>query len=281
MRKDSFADAPDNIARLVHDLVDSGFYFTGRRDEVECFWCGGQLDDWNSYDVPVVEHCKWMPGCGYTISLYGHDFIKTTRAGFDPATTASYRSENVDFLNDDADETVDDVRDTIVTIDGVVASIGAASNVISSAYEIAASLGVPPEVLADVDRVVGDTDDAVLVIDVYLKLREGKTVAELRDFYAAADENIVPIIFDSTHHVNVVEVVSRVNAEGDARVGDIETDASLVVAMMCKFCDADVIMDVVTLPCGHLVCCYKCRPKIKKCYTCDKRLTGTCRVFYG
>lgn len=285
MRRGSFKDAPDNIACIAQDLIDAGFYFTGQRDEVECFWCGGRLDDWNSNDVPVIEHCKWMPGCGYIISLHGHDFIKTSRAGFNPDTTASYLSENVDFLNDDnavADETVDDARDTIVAIDAIDASIDAASyeTIVFDAYEIAARLGVPPEVLVKVGRVVGDTDDVVLIIDVYLKLLEGKTVDELLDVYAACDSaTTVQTLFDPAHRVNVSEIVSRVNR--DAGASDIETDVSLVAALTCKFCDANAIVDVVALPCGHLVCCLDCRPSVKKCHTCDKRLAGTCRVFYG
>ncbi len=47
---------------------------------------------------------------------------------------------------------------------------------------------------------------------------------------------------------------------------------------MCKICmDNDV--NIVFLPCGHLVSCQECAPNIKKCAVCRKLIRGTVKTY--
>lgn len=47
------------------DLSAAGFVFTGKRDTVQCFSCGGCLGDWEEGDNPWKEHAKWFPKCEF------------------------------------------------------------------------------------------------------------------------------------------------------------------------------------------------------------------------
>ncbi|XP_072005020.1 baculoviral IAP repeat-containing protein 1-like [Engystomops pustulosus] len=49
---------PDVLAR-------AGFFFTGTRDHVHCFSCGGCLGNWEENDDPWKEHAKWFPECQF------------------------------------------------------------------------------------------------------------------------------------------------------------------------------------------------------------------------
>ncbi|EPY80890.1 baculoviral IAP repeat-containing protein 1 [Camelus ferus] len=42
-------------------LSAAGFVFTGKRDTVRCFSCGGCLGNWEEDDDPWKEHAKWFP----------------------------------------------------------------------------------------------------------------------------------------------------------------------------------------------------------------------------
>ncbi|KAM9330965.1 baculoviral IAP repeat-containing protein 1a-like [Gastrophryne carolinensis] len=46
-------------------LAHAGFFFTGTRDTVQCFSCGGCLMDWEENDDPWKEHAKWFPESSY------------------------------------------------------------------------------------------------------------------------------------------------------------------------------------------------------------------------
>ena len=44
-------------------LALCGFYYTGYRDCVQCFWCGLKLYQWLPTDDPWEEHRKYYPSC--------------------------------------------------------------------------------------------------------------------------------------------------------------------------------------------------------------------------
>ncbi|XP_019785457.1 baculoviral IAP repeat-containing protein 1 isoform X4 [Tursiops truncatus] len=47
------------------ELSAAGFVFTGKRDTVQCFSCGGCLGNWEDDDDPWKEHAKWFPKCEF------------------------------------------------------------------------------------------------------------------------------------------------------------------------------------------------------------------------
>ncbi|XP_076022552.1 baculoviral IAP repeat-containing protein 7 [Genypterus blacodes] len=57
------ADAPVSAG----DLARAGFFFTGSRDHVQCFCCGGVLRCWIDGDNPVSEHKRHFPTCSFIL----------------------------------------------------------------------------------------------------------------------------------------------------------------------------------------------------------------------
>ncbi|XP_028385139.1 baculoviral IAP repeat-containing protein 1 isoform X1 [Phyllostomus discolor] len=65
-RLDSFKDWPFYAqATSPVELSAAGFVFTGKRDAVQCFSCGGCLGNWEDGDDPWKEHAKWFPECEF------------------------------------------------------------------------------------------------------------------------------------------------------------------------------------------------------------------------
>ncbi|GAB5566937.1 baculoviral IAP repeat-containing protein 1 [Prionailurus iriomotensis] len=63
-RLESFQNWPFYVQAVsVRDLSAAGFVFTGKRDTVQCFSCGGCLGNWEEGDDPWKEHAKWFPTC--------------------------------------------------------------------------------------------------------------------------------------------------------------------------------------------------------------------------
>ncbi|KAM6156525.1 baculoviral IAP repeat-containing protein 1 [Erethizon dorsatum] len=65
-RLESFQDWPFYVQAVSpRALAASGFIFTGKRDTVQCFSCGGCLGNWEEEDDPWQEHAKWFPRCEF------------------------------------------------------------------------------------------------------------------------------------------------------------------------------------------------------------------------
>ena len=55
---------PDNLPS-VEDLVRAGFFYTGTKTIVTCFYCNGSLQNWSPNDNPMIEHARWFPHCAF------------------------------------------------------------------------------------------------------------------------------------------------------------------------------------------------------------------------
>ncbi|CAG0886460.1 unnamed protein product [Darwinula stevensoni] len=64
------------------DLVDAGFFYTGRSDRVRCFHCGEGLRAWEPGEDPWTEHARWSPQCGHVIRMKGEEFVAQVQRGF-------------------------------------------------------------------------------------------------------------------------------------------------------------------------------------------------------
>jgi hypothetical protein len=70
-RNASFATWPNDNLPSVDDLVKAGFFFTGTKTVVTCFFCNGSLQNWGPNDNPTIEHARWFPHCAYAKQLCG------------------------------------------------------------------------------------------------------------------------------------------------------------------------------------------------------------------
>jgi hypothetical protein len=75
-RHDSFATWPNENMPSVDDLVKAGFFYTGTKTIVTCFYCNGSLQNWGANDNPTIEHARWFPNCAYAKQLCGADLYR-------------------------------------------------------------------------------------------------------------------------------------------------------------------------------------------------------------
>jgi hypothetical protein len=72
----SFANWPNENLPPVDDLVRAGFFFTGTKTIVTCFYCNGSLQNWGPNDNPMIEHARWFPHCAYAKQLCGAELYR-------------------------------------------------------------------------------------------------------------------------------------------------------------------------------------------------------------
>jgi hypothetical protein len=75
-RHASFATWLHDNLPPVDDLVRAGFYYTGTKTIVTCFYCNGSLQNWGPNDNPMIEHARWFPHCAYAKQLCGDEMYR-------------------------------------------------------------------------------------------------------------------------------------------------------------------------------------------------------------
>ncbi|XP_058413114.1 baculoviral IAP repeat-containing protein 1 isoform X1 [Diceros bicornis minor] len=65
LRLDSFKNWPHASPVGVAALAKAGFSYTGIKDVVQCFSCGGCLENWKEGDDPLEDHTKYFPNCQF------------------------------------------------------------------------------------------------------------------------------------------------------------------------------------------------------------------------
>jgi hypothetical protein len=75
-RHESFATWISENLPSVDDLVRAGFFYTGTKTIVTCFYCNGSLQNWGANDNPTIEHVRWFPHCAYAKQLCGAELYR-------------------------------------------------------------------------------------------------------------------------------------------------------------------------------------------------------------
>ena len=70
-RSHTFITWPKQMSQKRHEMVSSGFYYTGRGDVVQCFHCGLALKHWDSTDCVHAEHRKYAADCKFLLMVRG------------------------------------------------------------------------------------------------------------------------------------------------------------------------------------------------------------------
>ncbi|XP_008836708.1 baculoviral IAP repeat-containing protein 1 [Nannospalax galili] len=63
LRLDTFKNWPHDSPAGVAALVRAGLFYTGMKDIVQCFSCGGRMENWKEGDNPLEDHIKFFPNC--------------------------------------------------------------------------------------------------------------------------------------------------------------------------------------------------------------------------
>lgn len=72
----TFTNWPKDNLPSIENLTRAGFFYTGTRSIVTCFYCNGSLQNWGPGDNPMIEHARWFPNCAYAKQLCGDDLYR-------------------------------------------------------------------------------------------------------------------------------------------------------------------------------------------------------------
>ena len=93
-RLKSFKIWPPGLKQTDVEMSEAGFFYNHCvSDIVKCFYCGLALDKWMPNDVPIFEHARWSPECGYVLLMKGKSYVKSVLSTITPEMQAQIKKK--------------------------------------------------------------------------------------------------------------------------------------------------------------------------------------------
>jgi len=294
---------PSNLAQTPDVLSSAGFFYVGYLDNVKCFFCDGGLCNWEADDEPWTEHARWFPECGFLKQVKGTTFIQKVRelgVNGGPLTSCGNNSNKQSPSTSTATKS-DSASPTSLSSEQnreVRAAMG------SPSVAKALSMGIPKDAVETAirERLLagnGHFRDDESLIDAALsvndrpapktappptdvKMSEGPS--DTKKHKKRKNKMSPPPPKDEPEEKteDVAPTEAPMNMDTSSNGADAksleEENLKLKEQRLCKIC-MDEEVNIVLLPCGHLVSCVKCAPALRNCPICRNGIKGTVRTF--
>ncbi|KAG8130959.1 hypothetical protein E2320_017555 [Naja naja] len=99
IRLESFKTWPQDAHADPAILAKVGFFYTGKNDTVQCFYCNGCLQNWKETDDPWEEHVKFFPDCKLSDP---ERWISSENSKMQPEAESQHEKQT--YYNEDSNE---------------------------------------------------------------------------------------------------------------------------------------------------------------------------------
>jgi len=292
----------------VSDMVNAGFFYSGNRDNAICFYCGGNLRNWEDDDIPKNEHARWFPKCQFMINTFGTDFINGVQLGIQsnmltspevPSSNSQYQSDLEAALHQSLIETRaepktgfnDDKNTTIQSVVGMGYSIlfvNAVYTYLEGSNPIISAQSISECILDMEEENYSKNADRRLKKFDYPSSEIAKAVKQLKQQNANDPHMTTTMVLQELISNFRTNKEIREFVELDIQELDLNPNAaalkmqeqSLLIKQLrtCIICEENTV-NLVFLPCAHKVCCDSCGESITRCPECETHIQGTVKIF--
>lgn len=275
-RHATFTTWPDENLPSVDDLVRAGFFYTGTKTIVTCFYCNGSLQNWGATDNPTVEHARWFPNCAYIQQLCGPEFyqrIQESKRVYQERTSSL--STNGDRLT----------RGQLHIVDESMLSRYVAArldlNISQSLLNRNYKLSVIKRCYEDQLRIKRDdfVSDCDLFIAVIILDKQIEYINGNKDNIRIPSQAIIIKQEQEPLPKQIIKEISNPieqSAVNNSTIDDHQNITSL--SNPCALCFTDE-KRLACLPCGHLSLCTSCANSTRSCPICRREITAFIRVY--
>ncbi|KAL3881346.1 hypothetical protein ACJMK2_027798 [Sinanodonta woodiana] len=289
----SYKSWPSQLNQKPQALAKAGLFYLGQGDRVKCFWCGGELYDWDPQDDPWEEHAKWFPECGYVNWIMGEDYVKYIQDVLRGIIPDPFASPHVLAVLKDTNYSKEQIQH------------------VKEKYGMAALINASNLIKA-LELEFGRTNNSHHSSMEYEEtVRKTPLSEQIQNFSpAASDRNgghDVTGLFKSTissddHQSGASNYQGQITLhkrkpDNDTKSSDGETkkkskdnnkdvdtilqeNQSLKDQRLCKIC-LDEEICVTFVPCGHFACCVACAVPLKDCPICRKPIQESIKTFWS
>ncbi|GAB1598666.1 putative inhibitor of apoptosis [Argonauta hians] len=259
-RLNTFYTWPKEKNQKPNDLVDAGFFYTGKSDTVVCFSCNGGLNNWDEFDEPWSEHIKWFPKCA---------FVRQQKSKFQSNSAQNFAKEtpHTQLLNDEVDSHMDTSKNQNIS-----------STVLKSKHR---SIYDSPLVLAVITM---GYNKQLVKRTIREKIKQtGSCFSQASSLLEAIENKTYMNEEQDSEEDSATEEIEtptvKNNSGGNANADLLKENEMLKEIKLCKIC-LDEELSIVFLPCGHLISCTYCAPALAECPMCREKIHGVVKTFF-
>ncbi|XDV37912.1 hypothetical protein PO909_007436 [Leuciscus waleckii] len=289
------------------ELAKSGFYYVGQGDRVACFSCGGQLSNWEPGDRAVSEHQRHYPNCRFVRGDCA-DNVPLSGGGLSNVSNSAMQQceeRLLTFVNWPSRITVrpdqlakagfyyvgrnDDVK--CFRCDGGLRCWESGDDpwvehakwfprceylLQEKGQEFVHQIQARFPFVFEQLLTNGDSDSREFVDPPVVHLGPGEDAVMMNN--PVVKQTVQSkILASGENYETVQELVSDLlRAEDEKR--EEEQLRRLQEERTCKVC-MDKEVNIVFIPCGHLVVCKECASSLRKCPICRGLVKGAVRTF--
>ncbi|CAF1098546.1 unnamed protein product [Rotaria sordida] len=281
-RHASFATWPTEDLPSVDDLVRAGFFYTGTKTIVTCFYCNGSLQNWGPNDNPMIEHARWFPHCAYARQLCGDDLYRKIQE--------SKRAQQGHVRANELKERTgsDEVVTTNPTSNSRLLSIPDESTL--STF-VAARLDLP------ISQRLLDQNFKLPIIkrcwEDQLRIKHDDFVSEC-DLYIACLilQKQIEHIDGKKENIVIPSIKMKQIREQNARIHEQSTTTSNTAQSVANSTDVEITTSsnpcvlclteekrLACIPCGHMATCVACGHSLRSCPICRREIEAFVRIY--
>jgi len=242
----SFDGWPESVTQIPQDLVEAGFFYCGLSDHVRCFHCGNGIRNWERGDIPWNEHARLYPKCHYVRLMKGQGFIDEIQREEESLQTTT------NLLSLPAQNEVNCLPSTDILCSG----------------EISSQEPDPKDTERRSETQQASQRDTEKVKVSGAEVKGACEMSCSSSTSSLNHSNEVTVEGEDTEEKN--QAMTSEGERRDACVSPIQSSGKTFdIHMTCKVC-MDAEMNVVFLPCVHMVTCNSCAVALTKCPVCRR-----------
>lgn len=261
----SFRGWPPNMAQTPITLAQAGLVYMGTDDRCKCFWCGGELYDWEPSDNPWEEHAKWFGHCGFVRQKMSPAFIQ--------------------FVKDKQNGLIEDTTPMLMRHPHVLAVLQNGYT-IHEVQQIVNKYGVlsAPAIIQAIENMKKE--------NLELVNQRNRSVSGMQEMLGASSvypvEDVEMHAMEAEEHKKLPKTsdqLSRLEPKATSATGKdvdkvLEEVESLRDMKLCKIC-MDRELCITFIPCGHLATCEECSVSLLECPICRKPIALKQKIYWS
>ncbi|CAF1173065.1 unnamed protein product [Adineta steineri] len=298
----SFTSWPEESLPLVDDFVRAGFFYTGTKTIVTCFYCNGSLQNWDSKDNPMVEHCRWFPMCAYAKQLCGDELYERIQ---ESKRRLQKRNEKNQSKRKHSDSSTNSSQ-LLVSDEKTLAQMVAArldlpisQQLLSQNFRLSVIKRCWEEQLRlKQDDFTSDTDLLIACIvlqkqiihidgnkeNIIIPSMKMKSVREKEQTQTPTSEQsnlssstISTEDLSTESQINTKDITTSTTSTNEIKKMNSE-DSSSSSSNLCVLCLTEE-KQIACIPCGHLATCVPCGHSLRTCPICRKEIKAFIRIY--
>ncbi|CAF1575186.1 unnamed protein product [Adineta steineri] len=298
----SFTSWSEKSPPLVDDLVRAGFFYTGTKTIVTCFYCNGSLQNWDSKDNPMVEHCRWYPMCAYAKQLCGDELYKRIQESKRRLQKRNEKNQSKRKHSDSSINTSQLLVSDENTLSRLVAArldLPISQQLLSQNFKLSIIKRCWEDQLRlKQDDFTSDTDLLIACIILQKQIihidgnKENIIVPSMRMKSVREKEQTQTLTYEQSNLSSSTVFTEDLSTENQFNTKDITTsttsnneiektnseNSSSSSTNLCVLCLTEE-KRLACIPCGHLATCVSCGHSLRTCPICRKEINAFVRIY--